>query len=355
MYQIEHDFLGANIKILSQRGERAEIDVELRDTTKDWFYWCFRVVGAAGQTVTFHFPNDVRVGYFGAAISHDYENWHWQYEGGNHSGDTFTYTFSEDENSVYFAHDFCYRPERFFNFARSRNFEIKTLCQSEKGRDVPYLDLGRGKELILLTARHHACEATGSYVLEGVLDAIANDPFFLEHYRIVCVPMVDIDGVTDGDQGKSRAPYDHNKDYQLGTAPIYNAIREICALVDTVGIKFGCDFHSPWHLGGENDTLFFPMKDFDMATRMARFSALYEAENRADALPHYAQDDVQPNVRWNVLGTPGFAYYMGSKGAELAFTLETPYFKASEAVFSPERAYESGKNLVGALKKYIEA
>ncbi len=352
MYKIENSFEGANIKVISLSEDKALIDVELRDTTEDWFYWCFRVIGAAGRTVRFEFPSRVRVGYFGAAVSHDYKNWHWQYDNEDHSGDSFTYTFGEKENEVYFAHDFCYRPDRFFEFAFSRMLEAKTLCKSEKGRDVPYLDIGDGNELILLTARHHACESTGSYVLEGVLDGLLSDQIF-SRYRIICVPMVDIDGVTDGDQGKFRSPYDHNRDYRKGEEAIYSAVREIRRIADKSNVKFAFDFHSPWHIGNENDNLFIPIKNFHLIDNVLAFSDLFEARNNNIALPHHRKDNIMPGERWNKSGAPGFGYYMGELGAELSFTLETPYFKAGDTHFSVECAYETGKNFVSALKDYI--
>ncbi len=185
------------------------------------------------------------------------------------------------------------------------------------------------------------------------MDTLLADRFF-ERFRIVCVPMVDFDGVTEGDQGKARAPYDHNRDYRSDLLARYSATREIRKIAASGKLRFAFDFHSPWHLGGENDTLFIPINSFSSVDSIATFSALFEAENRADALPHYAKDDVLPDVRWNKFGTPSFGFYMGTLGAELSFTLETPYFKVGNTVFSPEKAYESGKNFVAALKNYIQ-
>ncbi len=353
MYRIVTDFEGANCRVLSLTENEAQVDVELRDTVGDWFYWCFRVDGAAGRTITFRFSSPIRVGYYGAAISHDYMTWQWQYENTGHEGDSFTYTFAEDEDSVYFAHDILYRPAHFAAFCVSRDLEIKTFCVSEKNRNVPCVEFGDGKEVILLTARHHACESTGNYVLEGVLDAMTRD-FTFRDFRIICVPFVDYDGVVDGDQGKNRNGHDHNRDYMSDEPSRYVTTRMLRGVAEKIRLRFAFDFHSPWHLGGRNNTVMIPIKHERMVEDIARFSRLLEEETKAgDALPHHQRDDLAPGEDWNTAGAPTCSTYMCNSGAEMAFTLETPYFLAGATKFTPARARALGECFVRALKKYI--
>ncbi len=349
MFKITADFEGGNLRILEQRENEIFIETDLRDSADDWFYWCFKVEGAAGKTLTFKFESNCRVGYFGAAVSSDFKNWHWQYDEPKHEGGEFTYTFGENEDSLYFAHDILYRHERFYEFAEKNSFSVKTLCTSEKGRNVPYIEFGKGEEVILLTARHHACESTGSYVLEGVLEGFKNS--LADKYRVICVPFVDLDGVIDGDQGKGRAPFDHNRDY--GEDSLYNSTREIKRLSEKYNIKYAFDFHSPWHFLGENDTLFIPITRYEMIKRVTRFANILENEIVTDALPFFAGNLHYPDTGWNKSNTPNFSGFFG-KSCELCFTLETPYFIADGIMFSPERAKNTGACLVRALKKYIE-
>ncbi len=351
-WKIKTDFPGGNLRVLSQWESGAEIDTELRDTEGDWFYWCFRVEGAAGKTLTFRFPNEARVGYYGPAVSRDYETWRWQYPDSGHQGGEFTYTFGPEEHSVYFAHDMLCRPERFFRFAAERALPVETLCTSERGRAVPYLRIGSGEETILLTARHHACESTGSYVLEGVLDAMLADPYF-ERFHILCVPFTDYDGVVDGDQGKNRRPYDHNRDYSAGVPAIYSTTAAIRAFAESDNVRYAFDFHSPWHLGGSNDTLFIPVKSYEAQERIARFSELWQQENHKGALRHFAADDMPPDTDWNRSDAPTCSVFFADCGAELAFSVETPYFMADGEAYSPEKAIAAGENVTSALKQYI--
>ncbi len=354
MFEIIYNFEGANCKVLGVDGENICLDVELRDTVEDWFFWCFKVVNAGGKKLTFTFPSSVRVGYYGAAVSHDYKTWRWQYAEPTHLGDTFTYTFAEGENEVYFAHDILYRPDRFYEKAKEWGLAVKTLCRSERGRAVPYLEFGVGKERILLTARHHACEATGSYVLEGVVEGLLRSAL-LKQFRILCVPFVDYDGVVDGDQGKGRNGHDHNRDYEGNTPAIYKSTAAIRRMAENCKLRFAFDFHSPWHALAENDTLFIPIKHYDILKNIVRFSNLFEQEtvDSDDLLPHYAKDNLYPDTKWNTFGAPCFGTYMGRLGAELSFTLETPYFKATDRAFTPQRGVRTGQAFVRALEKYL--
>ncbi len=353
MYQVIHDFEGANCRLLSVTEDEVQLDVELRDTTEDWFYWCFRVDGAAGRTLRFTFPSSVRVGYYGAAVSHDFDAWHWQYDEAGHEGASFTYTFAPDEDRVWFAHDMLYRPARFEAFAARHDLVINTLCISERGRRVPYVTCGEGAETILLTARHHACEATGSYVLEGVLESLLASEL-VRRYRIVCVPFVDYDGVTDGDQGKGRAPFDHNRDYEEGVPARYASVAAIREEAEKCRLRFAFDFHSPWHLGGHNDHVMIPIKHYHILDNILRFSRLLEVKTgEGEALPHRTADNLLPDVEWNKFGAPCCGTYMGRCGAELAFTLETPYFMSHGVMFTQARGVETGRAFTSALLAYL--
>lgn len=351
MYKIDNSFVGANCKIISLEEDKAIIDVELRDTVTDWFFWCFKVVGAGGKTITFQFEGKDRVGYYGPAVSYDNFNWFWQYDDPKHEGNCFTYTFKENEDVVYFAHDMVYRQDALDKFAKENDIQLKTLCKSEKGRDIPYIEMGDGEQAIILTARHHACESTGNFVLEGVLESLKNT--LAKKYKIFCVPFVDYDGVVDGDQGKNRNNHDHNRDYTEDQPSIYSSVAKIREFADNHKIKYAFDFHAPWHYWGVNDTVFFPFNCHATLDRSKKFSLLFEKHTQKEgALPHFAKDDVLPDDSWNQSSSKTFGRYMSRKNAELSFTTETTYYIASGVQFTPERAKETGRRFVSALIEY---
>ncbi len=354
---IHSDFAGGNIKTVRRSGNEVYLENELRDSGQDWFYWAFCVEDAAGQTVTFRFQEN-RLGYFGPAVSHDLVNWKWlsETDKSRHSflygKNSFTYTFGKDENRVFFAHSMLYHPDRFLRFAAAHGLEVSEFCRSRKGRSVPYTVFGCGKRSVILTARHHACESTGSYVLEGVLSELLRDP--LPDAKVLCVPFVDYDGVIDGDQGKARRPHDHNRDYDKNQPSIYPETAEIRRYADEHGCHCGFDFHSPWHIGDVNDCMFIVQNSFEKADRLDAFGKLLESEMTEKAFRYRHENDYPFMHGWN-LKSNNFSQYMISRPENvLAFTLETAYFGTQQNRVDQKNLTVSGRCFAKALRKYIE-
>lgn len=345
MISVHNRFTGGNIRVLSIEGDHVYLENEQRDSLCGWFYWAFCVEGAQGRELTFHItPN--WLGYFGPAVSHDLENWHWHHQVADN---TFTYRFADDETKVYFAHDMLYHPDRFFRFARERGLALDTLCIGHKGkREVPCFSIGEGKTSIILAARAHCCEATGSYVLEGVLDELLARP--IPDSRIFCVPFIDYDGVIDGDQGKERGPHDHNRDYG---PEIYPEVKAIRAYANEFGAHYAFDFHAPGHRGGENDTVYIVRSSDDKKKAIDRFAALFEEEITDAAMPFTQKNSLAYNEGWN-LPSANFGHTMMARPeCHLAFTLESTYFGTPECPVSPTRLYETGRAFACALSRFI--
>ena len=350
--QIDKNFTGGNIEVEKIEGDVVLLEREMRDSTGDWFYWAFRVKGAAGRTLTFRFDHLARVAYWGAAVSHDLKRWSWT---GNRiatkTWEGFSYTFGADENEVYFAHNMLYTPDRFFAFAHENGLAVQTLCVSERGRNVPFVQFGDGENVILLTARHHACENTGSYVLEGVLTELLHTP--LPNHRVVCVPFVDYDGVVDGDQGKNRAPYDHNRDYDKNQPALYASCGAIRRFIDKNAVAYAFDFHSPWHASGQNDYVYIVQKSRVSADNLKTFGRILTTQITPDSLPYDTVHDFPAEFEWNKENTPSFAPYASENPANrLAFSFETPYFNNDVDPITVEKMLALGTCFVRALRLY---
>ena len=70
----------------------------------------------------------------------------------------------------------------------------------------------------------------------------------------------------------NRQPHDHNRDYIK--QPIYASTRALKDFIDQHRIEYAFDFHSPWHMGGGNDLLFFVRKDKDKITEYERLGKI---------------------------------------------------------------------------------
>lgn len=344
--KIHSNFTGGNITIKEQNEKDIYLANELRDTAGDWFYWAFCVEDAENKEITFHFDEN-RLGYWGPAISCNLRDWHWL---GKCDKNSFTYCFAENENKVYFAHHMLYHPERFLSFAESKGFEVAELCKSRNGHGVPCLKIGDGDTSVILTARHHACESTGNYVMEGVLEEFSKA--LPANIRILCVPFVDFDGVINGDQGKSRQPHDHNRDYI--DKPIYPEVSAIKSYADIYGCNYGFDFHSPWHKGGENDNIFIVRNNVEKNAEFEHFAVILENEISEISMDYKKFNDHPPLTGWNQPSL-SFACVMNERPeCKFAFTLESTYFGTVENKVSAERLIELGKCFTKAVVRYIK-
>ena len=129
------------------------------------------------------------------------------------------------------------------------NLKISSLTKTRTVKDVPLLIIGKESSdtgNMLITARHHACEAMASYVFEGFLKELLSDSPFAKEFRskyvLYAVPFVDLDGVEAGDQGKGRAPHDHNRNYAL-SEHLYPEVQAITELDKEKKFAVAVDFH----------------------------------------------------------------------------------------------------------------
>ena len=345
--KITKDFPGGNILVLSVEDNDVFVEREIRNDN-GYFYWAFCVTGAQGKTLRFRFPGHTRVGPFGAAVSHDLKKWSW---GGVKEvvcgGDCFTYNFSKDEDCVYFAHDMIYSEEMMRDFATANNISVEIFTQSVKGRNVPCFTVGEGENTVVVTSRHHACESTGTYVLQGFAQGCIENE--IDGIKFLFVPFVDYDGVVDGDAGKGRLPYDHNRDY--GEVSIYNETAKLRALADGGKVLMNFDFHSPHHSGHINDypyiMKFSETKNIIYDEISAKLKELTESD--ADSMTYTGEQDLDYGGQWNEKTTPNIKnYFLDRNLLGASVTMETPYFGLEDNMFTQEKAIKMGKHLYEA-------
>ena len=367
MFTIHKDAEGENVEIVYQTETEVFLRQELRDTTCWWFYWSFHADNLPKEKVAFNFCNREVVGPFGPAVSLDGENWEWLGAKSSPDRKTFTYSNTAGHKRVYFALSHCYRSinlKRFIDkHKKNPLFNASVLTVSEKGADIPIFTIGKqgAERHIFLTARHHACEATGSYVLEGFIEQLFSaGNGILKNHKIHVVPFIDYDGVIAGDQGKRRAPHDHNRDYEGDS--IYASVRAVKALADNYGGKIAAafDFHSPWLWGGDNDTAHILRAENrpDGALRFFEIMrARYGAAGESGQIPFDGRNDVGTGEKRNSseLNLSMFIGYMNYKKVPLALLTETPYFGTPDTfTVTPENMRGLGRRYALALEDYFK-
>jgi hypothetical protein len=220
------------------------------------------------------------------------------------------------------------------------------------------------KHRVLLTARHHACESMANYVLEGylsaALDGTQDGRWYRANAAILAIPFVDKDGVEDGDQGKNRKPYDHNRDYKGES--IYPSVAEIRSFVPRWSqdkLSAGIDLHCPWIRGTHNEVIYMVGKSDPKAwKRQVAFGEVLERVQRGP-LKYRASDNLPFGTAWNTTANYGdrmsCSMWMSQrKGVGLATSFEIPYANAAGGVVNAETARAFGHDLARSVRIYLE-
>lgn len=345
-FTITDNFVGGNIILKEITENSASVRINYRDSAP-WCYWAFKVCGAQGRTVTFEFSEDA-VGYPGAAVSNDFKNWRWthpnEYRYDAKDRQRFTYTFADDEDEVYFAHNVLYNPDDF----RNVDFMQKSvLCIDSDGTPVPMASMGEGENVILMTARHHACEAPANYVLEGTLRELHNN--LPANCRVLAVPFVDMAGVVAGDQGKGRFPHDHNRDYI--DQSLYTTVKAVKELIAKENIKYVFDFHSPCHLSSGNDSTSLVNAYEHLRPDMLELSSLFAGEMTDECFKFR-----DGRITWRDKPVEGtFSAYCGAlEKVRFVATIENPYFGEPGNIMTQNNYIATGRAFGRAIRKFIE-
>ncbi len=337
---IRSDFAGGNVVVKSNTGAEVQIQPDLRTTPSEWPYWYFSAKANKPGTVTFQTPEiwgnqkAGALGHQGPAISTDQgKTWVWMGKQ-NVTGSSFSYEFTKAGEEIRFSSSLPYVQAEFDGFmsrnAGNPHVKRSVLTKSGKGRDVALLQIGQegpGILPVLVTGRQHANESVSSYVLEGFLQAAMSDTpagqEFRKKYVIFAVPMTDIDGVEEGDQGKNRKPHDHNRDWSA--KPIYPETVALMELDKQKDFKLAVDFHCPTLLMDSHQVIYFGGLQSPPAQNLENLKEF--AKLVKEALPAGAPggplvfSKPEPKKQENK-----HAHYFGyQEGAIMVCTLEFPY------------------------------
>lgn len=373
---IDTEFPGGNVIIEKIVGDTVFFRPDLRDTSQEWFYWCFSINNTSGKKWFFKATKPNVLTNLGAAFSTDggFE-WSW-IDRENHLGpDLFSFEFSGSARPIMFSMGMAYTQKNFDRFMwkyRDSDYIRKSVLSiTRAGRAVEQLLISnfdaQPKVKVLFTARAHAGEMMSNYIIEGMVDALLSGSKamedLLENVEVMIVPFLDKDGVEQGDQGKYRIPRDHNRDYSGES--IYTstrAIREEIPEWINGWPWIGIDLHNPWIKGENNEWVYFVGNEEERISE-----AQVEFVNtliRSQTGPLKMNKDtgfLAYGTAWN----KGSNYEQGASFSKWASgfiedsllmttTLEFPFAINNGQVVTQERARLFGKDLIVAISAYLK-
>jgi len=370
--KIDADFPGGNIVVERIEGDDVYVHQDIRDTKGDWFYWCFRVSGAEGKKLNFHFTRSNCIGVRGPGVSLD-KGITWKWLGADAvKQQSFSYDFDKSAGEVRFSFAMQYQQEHLERFLAKHKdspfIKKDTLCVTRKGRKVELLHVGGNpkntKFKMLITARHHCCEMIANFVHEGIIETAIGDSdtgrWFRDNVDLVMVPFADKDGVEDGDQGKNRIPRDHGRDY----APPHVHV-EPEAMIKFVkkwtkeGPDIGIDIHCPHIRGNWNENIYIVGGEDPENLKEEMKLAGILADTVKGTLPYDRKTGYLPfgeswNTTANYSGGIGFRRWVVSlPGTKLGCSFEVPYANVQGVEVNAKSARAFGHDLAETIRKYV--
>lgn len=178
---------------------------------------------------------------------------------------TFSFTFEYDDDVVYFAYSLPYTYSDLTDdlnqiSAKKLNYVSRnTLCRTLAGNKCEYLtisnrvpvEVDKKKQGVVISARIHPGESNASWMMKGVIDfLISDDPKANElrnKFIFKVVPMLNIDGVINGNYRCSLAGCDLNRRWKYPSEILHPEIHFTKKLIKRLAndrpLALYCDLH----------------------------------------------------------------------------------------------------------------
>lgn len=222
-----------------------------------------------------------------------------------------------------------------------------------QGRPLPRIRLSEGNETgIYVTARQHAGETPGSWVLDGLLRALAKEGLGGIDWWIV--PFVDLDGVENGDYGKDAHPWDFNRAWEK--MPMRPEVLSIQADLRRFAARhprrLTIDLHAPGH-AEDGLWVFMPRSHRPPEQRQAseRFVGSL-ASVFTEVEPSKLKRETNYASRWGMDATATSWVWDNLKGTT-AVSVETSYQSLAGRRLDIDGYREIGGRLVSAAREAV--
>jgi murein tripeptide amidase MpaA len=254
---ISSAFDAGNIRVVSQDGDRADLEI-VKDHMSDFYQWFhFRLAGAKGREVTLRIVNCADAAYphgwpdYRACVSADRDEW-LRIEGTSYSDGILTIRFTPDEEIVWIAYFAPYSMERHHDLittaASLPGVAYESLGKSLDGQDIDCLVLGQGPLSVWLYGRQHPGETMAQWWMEGALEKLTDlDDPVTRVLRAECtfhiVPNMNPDGSRRGHLRTNAAGVNLNREWHAPSADKSPEVLCVRSAMDETGVDFAMDVH----------------------------------------------------------------------------------------------------------------
>ncbi|HEU5483029.1 MAG TPA: M14-type cytosolic carboxypeptidase [Sphingomicrobium sp.] len=254
---ISSAFDAGNIRVTSQDGDSAELEI-VKDHLSDFYQWFyFRLSGGKGREVTLRITNCAGAAYphgwpdYRASMSADREEW-LRLDGTSYESGTLTLRFTPSEDVVWLAYFAPYSMERHHDLVTSvaslPGVSYRSLGKSLDGQDIDCLVIGEGPLNVWLYARQHPGETMAEWWMEGALEKLTDtdDPvtrMLRKECTIRLVPNMNPDGSRRGHLRTNAAGMNLNREWHAPSAEKSPEVLCVRNAMDDTGVDFAMDIH----------------------------------------------------------------------------------------------------------------
>lgn len=254
---ISSAFDAGNIRVVSQNGDSAELEI-VKDHLSDFYQWFhFRLAGSNGREVILKITNCGGSAYpkgwpdYRACVSADRQEW-LRIEGTSYDEGVLTIRFTPDEDIVWIAYFAPYSMERHHDLISSvaslPGVSYSSLGKSLDGQDIDCLTFGEGAINVWLYGRQHPGESMAEWWMEGALEKLTDpdDPVsrvLLTECTLRVVPNMNPDGSRRGHLRTNAAGVNLNREWHAPSAEKSPEVLCVRNAMDETGVDFAMDIH----------------------------------------------------------------------------------------------------------------
>ena len=254
---ISSAFDAGNIRVVSQNGDVADLEI-VTDHMSDFYQWFyFRVAGAAGRQITLRITNCEGAAYpngwpeYKGVMSLDREEWV-RISDTSYADGVLTMKLTPPQDVVWVAYFAPYSMERHHDLIASiaglPDVGYKLLGQTLDGQDIDCLVIGEGPLSVWLYARQHPGESMAEWWMEGALEKLTDeDDPVARLLRRECtfhvVPNMNPDGSRRGHLRTNAAGVNLNREWHAPSAEKSPEVLCVRNAMDETGVDFAMDVH----------------------------------------------------------------------------------------------------------------
>ena len=132
----------------------------------------------------------------------------------------------------------------------------QVIGQSLMGKPIMALNTteSNGKKMVIVVSRQHPPEVTGYMAMQEFVQTLTSSSElarkFRENYELIIIPMMNPDGVDEGNWRHNVAGVDLNRDWEFFKQPETRAVRDFILKKlseQEAKVYFAFDFHSTWN------------------------------------------------------------------------------------------------------------